>query len=264
MTNPINNNPKTRGNLIPDMNNLRYNITTEQIEAYLQKKMDTAVALVKSGKDVHGNSIGEPVDIGTVTISVKTAAALQSKRLYPLILHMPPTVLVDWKETNQHQHREGLSCFYQNNADGNGSKSSLYKQIADFIETIAYDSTSRAWFLGKDGARHRREWDLTEHDARLVFEEFSKPRLMSSGKGRDATKTVALYVDQFKIFSDMLKMDDDPKLKNKNFEPVLLGTPTKIKDGIYSYYIQRKVYNGKGNGKKSDQAIIEARMQRGH
>ena len=69
-------------------------------------------------------------------------------------------------------------------------------------------------------------------------------------------------VIRFKIFRDMLVFED-PKMKARQFEPVILGTPTKIKDGNYSYYIQRKVLTGK-HGKNNDAGSIEARMQRGH
>lgn len=263
MANNNSTNIETRGGLFPDVNNLRYNITTEQCEAYVQKKFNTVLAMMKQGKckDVNGNPI-PAVDIGDITIKLKTASALNSKRMFPFMLHIPPAVLVDWNESEQDQHREGLSCFYQNEADGYGQKSRLYEPIAKLISEFAFDETSRNWLLGKDGAHHRREYDLTEHDARLITVEYSKPKLLTSGRGRDAIRTVSLYIDPFKVFKDMLQMDD-PKMKQKNFEPVLLGTPTKIKDGNYSYYVQRKVYTGK-NGKKGDRNSIEARMQRGH
>ena len=219
---------------------------------------------MKQGKCVDSNTKNPlpAVDIGDITIKLKTASALNSKRMFPFMLHIPPAVLVDWNDDEQSQHREGLSCFYQNEADGYGQKSHLYKPIAELISQFAFDETSRNWLLGKDGAHHRRDYDLTEHDARLITVEYAKPRLLTSGRGRDAIKTVSLYIDPFKVFKDMLRMED-PKMKQKDFEPVLLGTPTKIKDGNYSYYVQRKVYNGK-NGKKGDRNSIEARMQRGH
>ena len=54
MANPINNantpNIETRGGLYPDLNNLRYNITTEQCEAYIQKKFNTVLAMMRAGK----------------------------------------------------------------------------------------------------------------------------------------------------------------------------------------------------------------------
>lgn len=269
MANPNNNantpNIETRGGLYPDLNNLRYNITTEQCEAYVQKKINTVVALMKQGKciDSRTNHSLPAVDIGDIIIKLKTASALNSKKMFPFMLHIPPAVLVDWNDDEKSQHREGLSCFYQNEADGYGQKSHLYEPIAELIRQFAFNEIDHNWlFDKKDGAKHRQEYDLTAHDAHLITVEYAKPRLLTSGRGRDAIKTVSLYIDPFKVFKDMLRMED-PKMRQKDFEPVLLGTPTKIKDGNYSYYVQRKVYTGK-NGKKGDRNSIEARMQRGH
>lgn len=267
MANPINNantpNIETRGGLYPDLNNLRYNITTEQCEAYIQKKFNTVLAMMRAGKctDKDGKPL-PAVDLGEITIKLKTAAALNSKRMFPFMLLMPPKVLINWEDETKQTKRVGLSCFYQNQADGYGQKSQLHEPIAELIEQIGFDETSRNWLLGKDGAHHRREYDLTEHDARLITIEYATAKLMTAGRGKDATKMVALYVNPFKIFRDMLVFED-PKMKSRQFEPVILGTPTKIKDGNYSYYIQRKVVNGK-HGKNNDASSIEARMQRGH
>ena len=264
MANNNNTNIETRGGLFPDVNNLRYNITTEQCEAYLQKKFNTTLALMKAGKckDKNGNPI-PAVDLGEITIQLKTASALHSKRMFPFMLLMPPAVLVDWENNEKQTKRTGLSCFYQNQADGYDQKSTLHQPIAELIKSIGFDETNRNWLLGKDGAHHRKEYDLTEHDARLITIEYAKPKLMTAGRGKDTTRMVTLYVDPFKIFKDMLVMDD-PKMKAKNFEPVLLGTPTKIKDGNYSYYVQRKVSSGKHGKNSGDINSIEAKMQRGH
>ena len=267
MANPINNtntpNIETRGGIYPDLNNLRYNITTEQCEAYVQKKFNTVLAMMRAGKctDKDGKPL-PAVDLGDINIKLKTASAIHSKRMFPFILIMPPKVLVDWEDETKHTKRVGLSCFYQNQADGCGQKTRLYEPIAELIRQFAFDKSNSDWLLGDNSAKHRTDYDLTARDAHLITVEYATPKLMTAGRGKDATKMVALYVDPFRIFSDML-IFEDPKMKTRQFDPVIIGTPTKIKDGNYSYYVQRKVLTGK-RGKNNDASSIEARMQRGH
>lgn len=236
-----NQNIRTRSGLTPATRpNLPFSITTQQVEDFLQKKIN-----VLCNKD---KSLPQNVDIKVITIEA-------GKQFVPFVAILPEEVLAK----NHHcvtDDEDGEAVEIDDIFDvhsENGSEEMLLafkKLFAPYV----YNKADRKSFKANDW-RHARGVSINTSNILL---DMVYPRVHKF-KSADNAKYVIFLFDPIRVFHDMLKIDGD----NRNFI-VAITKWRKIEENMYKFTVER-MHNGKRKGKNIQKQLKKeiAMMMRG-
>ena len=216
---------QTRAGLSPSEKKLPYSITTSQVEAYLQKKVD-----VLCNRD---KSLPQNVDVRVYTTEV-------GKYFMPFVIVLPTSVLVDRTKQKKNTNIDGFFDVHEQSS----RVEEMLKPFKALFGAYTYNKEDTHAFSSNDWRRARGVTRTTSN----VLRTMTLPRVSSfRGDGGNKTNVVTFLLDPIRVFHDMLTMQDD----SRDFS-VDIGRWQKIKTGEYKYFVDRSVRHGKNNRKYND------------
>jgi hypothetical protein len=212
---------RTKSGLKPDDNGVPFSISTNQVEKYLQQRVDV---------------VTKSANIDSVEIKIYTTEP--GKDFCPLVVVLPTTVL---QNQNQSSEDEEPSIFTPNKSS---KKIRLRPELYHLFKLYIYNENDEKAFFSNDW----RNRTGVRSDASAALKQIRVPTLTKS----DGTEIVMFLLDPLKVFHDMLKIKDD----NRPYR-ISIKTLKKIKTGEFIYGIERSLANTKGNKKYKDVLINE-------
>lgn len=212
---------RTKSGLKPDDNGVPYSVTTNQVEKYLQKRVEIVTQSAK---------------IDNVDIKVYTTEP--GKHFCPFVVVLPTTVLQD---QNQSSEDDEPSIFTPNKSS---KKLRLKPELYHLFKLYIYNEDDEKAFFSNDW----RDRTGVRSDASAALKRLRVPALNKDGD----TPVVMFLLDPLKVFHDMLKYKDD----NRQYR-ITIKSLKKIRTGEFIYGIERSLANSKGNKKYKDVLINE-------
>lgn len=230
---------KTRSGLTPDENRLFIEISTEDVERYLQKKFDAVSAKLRASG----------VDAPNIDVHVDSGEA--SRKFVPLAITLSLDVIEDKRAKEKGNNRDELPMFNPTRNTGNYANiSAPYWKI---LEAYQYDKKDRILFQSSDWCRKKEV--SRESSRNLVM--LSVPRIHQVDKDM---KVVLMLLDPVRIFYDMLV---DIEHTGRKFL-VRIDSLKKQETGEFIYTVFRYTDKSKKSKKKFNLAEELNRKIRGH
>ena len=212
---------RTKSGLKPDDNGVPYSITTNQVEKYLQQRVDVVTSSAK---------------IDNVEIKVYTTEP--GKYFCPFVVVLPTTVLMN---PNQSSEDDEPSIFTPNKSS---KKLRLKPELYHLFKLYIYNEDDEKAFFSNDWKNRTG----VRSDASAALKRLRVPALNRDGD----TQVVMFLLDPLKVFHDMLKYKDD----NRQYK-ISIETLKKVRTGEFVYGVERSLANSKGNKKYKDVLINE-------
>ena len=226
---------QTRSGLVPNEAQLPFSITTSDVEAYLQKKIDTML-------NKAANQSGETAD----KIDVRVYTTEAGKGFLPFVVILPLEAL---DNRQKRQNKPMPSIFDTKGTDGTAN---LKKEIYDVLSAYTFNKQDGEMFKSDSWRRDHH----VNREATTVLLGMRTPKVVSMEGGR--LKVVELMIDPIRVFHDMLKMQDD----TRNFMVNIDGWQ-KIQTGEFRYDVKRALNKSKGKKYKNTLADELNRKMRG-
>lgn len=204
---------KTRGGLTPDRNQAPYTVNTQQVEKYIQDKIDA----VLPGKGIR--------------VSVRNINA--SNRFYPFVVALPATALLPEENIDD----ETPSIF---NPKEDDKTVVLRNEIFEVLKPYIYNKKDGEAF---ESSVWRHEMGVSTRSAQLL-NKFRTAKIMKFDGGR--VERVMFIIDPLRVFHDM-SSDNSGSNSDKYIK---IERVQKINNGIYSFKFfrrDRKAQKDKGN-----------------
>ena len=212
---------KTRSGIQPyiDDNNLPFKITTDDVERYMQHKLN----IVVNGMRRKGLYNAEDIEIRVISIIV-------GSRCIPFSVVLPMDVL----KKERHYRDPKMEIFHPNQDDINDVSTDIYEPVLKLFNHYMFDNHDIQWFHDIDW---RRKYGVTS-GAAVVLKKNSYPQIKLLNDGK--MEKVAFIIDPIRVFRDMLKIKSD-----KTPFWIKIDDIEKNNTGIYSYYIRRTTSDSK-------------------
>lgn len=202
---------KTKGGLQPDRSQAPFTVTTQQVEKYLQDKIDA----------VCPNS--------NIRISVRNIAA--SKRFYPFVVALPVSALYD----NGDDMEDIPSIF---NPKDNDKTVALKQEIFEIFKSYIYNKKDGEAF---ESSVWRHEMGVSARSAQLL-NKFRTAKRMTFDHGR--TERIMFIIDPLRVFYDM---STETNTSNRADMYIKIDRIQNVNNGMYKFRFYRKNRNGKGD-----------------
>lgn len=212
---------RTKSGLKPDDNGVPFSITTQQVEKYLQQRVDV---------------VTKSANIDSVEIKVYTTEP--GKYFCPFVVVLPTSVL---QNQNQSSEDDEPSIFTPNKSS---KRIRLKPEIYHLFKLYIYNEDDEKAFFSNDWKNRTG----VRSDASAALKQIRVPSLQKS----EGTEVIMFLLDPLKIFHDMLKYKDD----NRQYR-ITIKTLKKIRTGEFVYGVERSLSNSKGNKKYKDVLINE-------
>lgn len=238
-------NMETRSGLKPvNSGNLPFEITTDNVEEFLQGKFDAIMRQKRSN--------GEHVD----DIKVTLMSIQISKIFVPFMILLPTSVLKSQGNgRNKGRNDEDEASIF--NPDNSSGRIYIQEEIFQQLQIYGYTSDdARAFFS--------REWKnaLGVDASGSEFLRYNRiPRVQALNRGKD--QFVTCILDPIRLFYSML---EDPN--HQSPFRIDIDKSTKIAGGVYKYFITRVPLSGKnkkkgfGNNKERFAFELQNRLKR--
>lgn len=225
----------TRSGLTPNEAQLPYSITTSDVEAYLQKKIDTMLNKAAT----QNNDTMDKIDVRVYTTEA-------GKGFLPFVVILPLEALA----SKPQRVKNMPSIFDTKEVDGTAN---LKKEIYEVLSTYTFNKQDGEMFKSDSWRRDHH----VNREAVTVLLSMRTPKVVSMEGGR--LKVVELMIDPIRVFHDMLKMQDD----NRNFMVNVDGWQ-KIQTGEFRYDVKRALNKNKNKKYKNTLADELNRKMRGY
>jgi hypothetical protein len=209
---------RTRAGLQPSEQELPFNITTTDVEQYMQKKLNVVV----NGMRNNGLYNGDDIEVKIVTVEM-------GSKFIPFTVVLPMNVLKDKKKR---QTKDELSIFNPKDSDATVN---IYDPIMKLFSSYVFDKADGEAFYSADWRRARGVSTTTSG----VLKRNRLPRIQRFNNG--GMERVTFLIDPIRVFHDMLTMDDN----NSNFI-VEVENWQKIRSGEFRYDVKRVINKKKG------------------
>ena len=216
---------KTRAGVIPDENGMPFSITTEAVEKYIQKKVDTVMQ--KAGKD---------------SFSVRVITTEAGRNFLPFMVLLPMEAVESKKKNSS-----DIDAIF--NPKDNDRTVKLQPEIFKLFQAYCYDPKDSQAFDSDEWRRSRRVARGTAN----VLKRSRLPRITSLNGGK--MKVCMFLLDPLRVFHDMLVDANNPQ---KQFT-VTIEDWKKRSDGNYNYKLTRSTNN---SGKKRYNDTLAAELNR--
>lgn len=220
-------NLNVRANLKPNEAELQYTITTQDVETYIQLKVNAIVNGLKEAQSKNGNTNYQVPNHQPIRI-----VSMECGKVFLPFLVLLPTSMLQGSNQRKHQNRGNeLSLF--NPVDDN-SAVRLQDAFFKFFQMYTFSKDDVKLF---NSPKWKNDVGLYAK-APTTLREFRMP---SVRKVDDGNKYVMFMLDPIRVFHDMLTGTENAR------EPfsVNIKSVTKIKGGSYSYKTLRVVNRGK-------------------
>lgn len=211
---------QVRAGLEPSQKDVAFNITTGEVQQYIQKKINVVVQ-----KFI-------PELQGKVNVTVYTTEA--GRKFLPFVVMLPKIVIDDKVE----EANENLPGIYQ--IEKVEQNSSIKEPIMKALGIYCYNNYDKGAFMSDDWRRRTQVSRSTANELKRMI----RPRLVSVND----TEFIQIIVDPIRVFHDMLKMDGDDKESKQDFY-VEIKNWKKLKLGEFKYNVLRKLGSPSGKGK---------------
>ena len=218
---------KTRAGIQPSEQELPFNITTTEVEEYLQRKLNAVV----NGMRQNGLYKGDDIDVRVITVEL-------GSKFIPFTVVLPMNVL---KERQKYRPNDEPSIFNPKDSDGTVV---IHDPIAKMFSSYTYDKNDGEAFFSADWRRARGVSTTTS----AVLKRNRLPRVQKFGGNMEA---VTFLIDPIRVFHDMLMMENN----NANFI-IEINNWQKLRSGEFRYEMSRVIRNKK-KGKKGGNDIAE-------
>ena len=223
----------TRSGLEPCQRDVEpYSITTQEVQRYLQNKIN--VVLNQAIPELQGK-----VNVIAITIEA-------GRKFLPFVVMLPKSVLDDKVE----DINDSLPGIYQGeDVDRN---SSIRKPIAAVLDAYRFNKYDVKAFFSDDW---RRRAGISRSTS-SILKRLSTPRIQKVGENNE--EVIEVLLDPLRIFHDMLKFNN-PEGKDNNKKDPRVNQPfyveitkwKKLKVGEFRFSVLRKLGNQSGQGNKS-------------
>lgn len=217
---------KTKAGLIPDEVHLLKTITTSDVQAFLQSKIDAAVAsMVAKG-------LSQP----PVNIDCKSTKA--GTKIAPFAILLPMSTIVGDNKNTDNDDDGVLDIFKTEETKG---KCKLKNEIFTTLAPYVYDANDGHAF---NSEVWRREFGVSR-DGGYLMSKMRVPKVTSNDHGRN--KCVEFLLDPMRIFHDMMNCRlafDGEKYR------VRVESWKTIKTGQVSYVVVAGTFRDDHSGKK--------------
>lgn len=212
------NNNRTRSGLNPTVQNnkLPFSISTTQVQAYLQKKMDV---LCNKDKTLPRH----------ITVNLFTTEAGRS--FLPFVITLPMSVV---EESSTDESESAIDPIFDNNSDD--KIENLKPQIKKLLAPYVYNNKDHKAFASNDWRRARGVSILSAD----YLKEIVYPRIHTFKFDGEEVCVVICLLDPIRIFHDMVHFDND----NKQYE-VGITKWKKVEDQVYKYTVIKQYVNKK-------------------
>lgn len=219
-------NNENRTGIVPVETVEKYEITTTQVNEYLQKRLNTFTTVAR-------NNGFECEDIHVNVVSFEF-----SKKFAPFAIVLPEEAIAEKSGGKE----EGIMKIFQN--EDNAELSRMTKPVWSAIASYLYTKNDKKSFV--DSGNLKKTLALTSGMASQIA-GLCSPRIIRVDRDH---KHITCLIDPIRIFSDMIRKDKNEV--NKDGAPkymVFIDKAVKVGNGNYKYYITKepKKRNG-GNG----------------
>lgn len=221
---------RTSSGVKPVENKIPYCISTDDAEAYLQKRFDAVTEAMRKenpdAKDIH---------IRLLTLSLSSV-------FKPMMILMPKTVL-ESRQKKQNNNRNEAGIFNQQPGEG-GRGLKLFTPYHELLKPILYNDSDENLFFNPQS---REFLKISMNQARLL-KASRKPRIHRVGKNEH--EYVCVLVDPIRLFWSMLQSPDD----KRDFR-VTIAETQKTSNGAFKYTVNRVIKKA-NNHSDDDQELI--------
>lgn len=210
-------NLSTRAGVQPTVKKLPYEISTQMVREYLQKKLDVVLERKTAGKE---------------QMSLMLYTVESGRNFIPFMLLLPTEALYDAGDRSD----DSIHPIF--NTNGNRGSLNLRSEIYNMIKPYVFTSADQDAFFSEDWRRRTK----VPRDASPILKKMSTAHIMKINGGRD--EVVAIMLDPIRVFYDMLK-DTNDKRENQPFTCDVVNWH-KHKTGEFLYVIERVTRKGKG------------------
>ena len=214
---------QTRSGASPVEDEVRYGITTEEAEEFLQKKFDTIVSMMRKN--------GEQQD--DVKIMLFTTRC--SRKFMPFMILLPTNVLQGKKE-RRNDHEADIF-----NPESSTKVAKLKDPFHKLIGAFTYNKNDESGWFSNQTRQALGISIKTSHELKAN----RIPKIQRLNKGQN--EFVVCLIDPIRLFHDMLVDIKDPKTRFN----VFITSTNQIKSGTYSYEVSRVLAKNKKKGDKS-------------
>lgn len=213
----------TRAGLQPSMKELPYDISTKDVENYLQQKLNVVVGDMRK----KGEYRGDDINVKLITMEV-------GNDFVPFAIILPPSILKERQKTRNNE----LGIFAPKQFD---ITRAIYNPIGQFLKAFAYNKEDSRAFISQEW---RRRSGVSGQKAGML-KKYSNPVIDNYNNGK--METITMFIDPVRVFYDMLKMDDYPTAYK-----VSIRKWNRIKNGEYNYKVYRVLDTAKKNKQSDD------------
>ena len=225
---------KTRAGISPSENKLPFEITTSEVEDYLQKKVNVVIDQMRKNQQY----AGADVEVNVVTMEM-------GNNFFPFMVVLPMSVI----KGNKKRNKSELSIFNPKDEDGTVK---IIDPIIRMFSSYTFDDADGRAFSSCDWRRARG----VSANGAASLKANRRPRITRFDNGK--FEKVTFLIDPIRVFHEMLIMEGN----NANFKVDITGWQ-KQRNGQYTYTMERVVY--KNSKKKRNHIAAElARSIKGY
>lgn len=236
-------NNENRTGIVPVETVEKYEITTQQVNEYLQKRMNTFTTTARNN--------GEEIE----DIHVNVVSFEFSKKFAPFAIVLPDDAIAERKNKGKD---EGIMQIFQSEENNNLQK--LSKPVWGAIASYLYTKNDKKSFV--DSGNLKKTLGLTSGMANQIA-GLCSPRIIKVDREH---RHITCLLDPIRIFSDMVRKGSNEV--NKDGAPkymVMIDKVEKIGSGNYKYTISKepKKRNHGGNSGIDILRIVRESVQHG-
>jgi len=204
---------RTKSGLKPDESGVPFSITTNQVEKYIQQRVDV---VCKSAN--------------AENVEIKIYTTEPGKYFCPFIVGLPISVLIN---QNQSSEDDEPSIFTPNKSN---KKIKIRPELYHLFKLYTYNEDDEKQFYANDWKNRTG----LRSDASAALARLRVPTITKS----EGVKIIMFLLDPLKVFHDMLQYKDD-----KRPYKITVKSLKKIKTGEYIYGVERSINSSKNNKK---------------
>lgn len=213
-----------------------YGITTNEAEAFLQKKFDAIVKQMNMETQKYNDSHPDEDDLPLQDdIEVNLITTRMSSKFYPFVLVLPSSVL---KDNSRKRGKDELDIFNPQHSEQNAN---LKKPLYNIIQPFLYDDNDKKSFFSTNFQHALKISSRTAGSLKANC----RPRIHHFDK--DRVSYVIVFLDPLRLFHNMLTILDD-----KTPYDVMIDRVEQLKGGNFCYKVSRAV---KSKNKKNKKGI---------
>ena len=214
---------KYRSGLVPTQSyrKVPFEITTEQVEEFIQKKIDIGTSILRS----NGRDIPE------IKISVHSIQMTRSFAPFYLLLSTDALNGSNKKQKNKNKQTQKELDIFSGEPDERSSSTKIYPEIYEIV---------RRYLYGREDIKsmHRNRNNMKPVLTTELINRISGASKLKIQRFGDKS-FVAVAIDPLKVFIDML-CEDYQSISNRNFI-VWIEKIKKINMSNYKYYVTREI-----------------------